>query len=108
MSSPPRLPAIWIVDDSALDAERPRKALADLLEAIPDAILVVDERGMASYSNPAARRILPVDDLLGRPLWQILPELSQAVLGNTTDPPLPDVRTGNRLYSPTARRLIWK
>src|SRR5438270_5660986 len=32
MSSPPRLPAIWIVDDSPLDAERARKALSDRYE----------------------------------------------------------------------------
>jgi signal transduction histidine kinase len=91
--------------DRVTEAE---SALAEILEATPDALFVVDAHGVAGYVNPAARRVLPIDEASGVPIWQILPELSTALEPVDTDRPLPDVRYGDRIYSPTTRPLVWK
>jgi two-component system phosphate regulon sensor histidine kinase PhoR len=83
-------------------------ALAEILEATPDALFVVDARGVAGYVNPAARRMLPLDEASGLPISQILPELSTALAAASADRPLPDVPYRDRIYSPTTRRLLWK
>jgi two-component system phosphate regulon sensor histidine kinase PhoR len=89
--------------DRANEAE---SAITELLEATPDALFVLDARGIAVYANPAARHLQGND--LGRPLSEIVPELSQALVSLVPGRPLPDVRAGDRTYSPTTRRLVWK
>ncbi|MFL5376469.1 MAG: ATP-binding protein [Myxococcales bacterium] len=91
--------------DRATEAE---SALAEILEATPDALFVVDARGVAGYANPAARRVLPVDEVSGLPISEILPEVSTALAAAAADQPLPDVRYGDRIYSPTTRPLVWR
>ena len=88
-------------------ANQAESAVAELLEATPDALFVLDARGIAVYANPAARHLLQGSEL-GRPLSEILPELSQALVSLVPGRPLADVRAGDRTYSPTTRRLVWK
>lgn len=50
-------------------------SIAELLDIVPDAVLVVDARGLVRYTNPAVRTLLghAPADLAGRPLGVLLP-----------------------------------
>jgi signal transduction histidine kinase len=80
-------------------ANQAESAVAELLEATPDALIVLDARGVVAYANPAASHLAT--------LSRILPALSplQAIPAGRH---LPDIRAGDRTYSPTTRPLLWK
>ena len=48
-----RRPAIWIVDDSPLDAQRARMALADRydVECLPDGSIAIDTKAKAQHTQ---------------------------------------------------------
>lgn len=50
-------------------------SIAELLDILPDAVLMVDARGLVRYTNPAVRGLLGYapEDLIGRPLGVLLP-----------------------------------
>ncbi len=50
-------------------------SIAELLDILPDAVLMVDARGQVRYANPAVRGLLghAPADLIGRPLGFLLP-----------------------------------
>ena len=90
-------------------AQKAEARVAQLLEHAPDPLLGVDSRQAVSYANGEAQRALGKDgpSLLGRPLSEILPELSadQLVDAARTSRPLPDIRIGEQVFSPTIRSL---
>jgi diguanylate cyclase (GGDEF)-like protein/PAS domain S-box-containing protein len=51
-------------------------AVADLLDILPDAVLMVDARSRICYVNPAVRTVLGygTDELLGQPLSSLVPQ----------------------------------
>src|SRR5262245_1543659 len=51
-------------------------AVADLLDILPDAVLMVDARSRICYANPAVRSVLghAPDGLLGQPLSLLVPQ----------------------------------
>lgn len=66
-----------------LDLDFPnRSALANLLDALPDGIVLLDAGGRCLFTNPAACEILgvPRDELLGRDLRTAVPERDRASL----------------------------
>jgi len=80
-------------------ASQAESAVAELLEATPDPLVVLDAQGVVAYANPAARNVAS--------LSRILPALSPL----QASPPgrhLADIRAGDRTYSPTTRPLVWK
>lgn len=50
-------------------------AIADLLDILPDAVVVVEARGRIAYTNPAIRNLLGYlrDELIGQPLSVLVP-----------------------------------
>jgi signal transduction histidine kinase len=109
-----RVGALLRTRDLLERANQAESAIAEVLEATPDALFVLDARGIAAYANPAARRVLgsvgaaACTEVARRPLSEIVPGFSQAALALESDRPLPDIRAGDRAYSPTMRRLVWK
>jgi signal transduction histidine kinase len=91
-------------------AEKAEARVRKLLELSPDALFAIDSQARLTYVNPEGERIFghPASALLGRPVTDVLPELS---LGNiSTGPgealfPVPDVSVGNRVFSPSIRFL---
>lgn len=60
-----------------MDAIRPDPlALADLLDILPDAVVMIDRRGVIIYANPAVRSLLGYtrDELLAQPLSLLVPQ----------------------------------
>jgi len=56
-----------------------RMAVADLLDILPDAVLMVDARGQICYVNPAVHAMLGYvpDDLMGQPVSMLVPHASR-------------------------------
>jgi len=91
-------------------ANQAESAVAELLEATPDALVVLDARGVVAYANPAACHVLPEiskGGIEGATLSRILPALSP-LEASPAGRHLPDIRAGDRTYSPTTRPLLWK
>lgn len=68
-----------------LDSGRPTAVSPEtLLDALPDAVVVADARGMVTFANPAIRRLLGHDPaaLLGRPLTGVMPQRFRAGHGD--------------------------
>jgi len=80
-------------------ASQAESAIAELLEATPDPLVVLDAHGVVAYENPAARHVTS--------LSRILPALSP-LQGAPAGRHLADIRAGDRTYSPTTRPLVWK
>jgi diguanylate cyclase (GGDEF)-like protein/PAS domain S-box-containing protein len=60
-----------------MNANRPDPlALADLLDILPDAVVMIDRRGLIIYVNPAVRSLLGYarDELLDQPLSLLVPQ----------------------------------
>jgi signal transduction histidine kinase len=81
-----------------------------LLANAPDAILAVDAQGRVTYANDEAARILgsSPETIFGRHIHDLIPDLS--LLNISLGPgesllPLPDVKLGDRLFSPSIRIL---
>ncbi|HWN66085.1 MAG TPA: ATP-binding protein, partial [Haliangium sp.] len=81
-----------------------------LLANAPDAIFAIDAQGRVTYANDEAARILGLsaDTIPGRQLHDLIPDLS--LLNITIGPgesllPLPDVKLGDRTFSPSIRIL---
>lgn len=55
-------------------------SIAELLDILPDAVLMVDAQGRVRYVNPAVRGLLGYvpDDLIGQPLGMLLPPAARA------------------------------
>ncbi|MCA9596271.1 MAG: response regulator [Myxococcales bacterium] len=56
------------------DLRAHRESLATTLRSIADAVVTTDSTGNVTYLNPAAERLLEVDDARanGKPLWQLV------------------------------------
>lgn len=56
-----------------------RMAVADLLDILPDAVLMVDARGQICYVNPAVHAMLGYgpEDLMGKPVSMLVPQASR-------------------------------
>lgn len=52
------------------------RAIGDLFDVLPDAVIVVDVAGRIAFANSAVRRVLGYEagELVGRPLGQLVPE----------------------------------
>jgi two-component system phosphate regulon sensor histidine kinase PhoR len=93
---------------------RTEEHIRRLLASVPDVLLTLDERGVVTFANEEAERVLrPVapgqGELVGRRLSDILPALDvflvSSAQGEAVLVPLPDVEIGDEVYAPTARRL---
>ena len=81
-----------------------------LLANAPDALLVVDAQGKVTYANSEAERALgmPVGEIIARDVNDLLPDLpirNIAMGVGASLLPLPDLRIGDRVYSPSVRFL---
>ena len=93
--------------------ERAEKAEADvrtLLMKAPDPIFAVDASGNISFSNDEGLQALGLtkENVLGAALSTLIPDISlrNIIVGpGASLLPLPDVRIGDRLYSPSLRIL---
>jgi len=92
--------------------ERAEQAVAvsfSLLQMTPDALIALDEAWNIKFVNASASAILVGRDALqvGRPLSELMPELDRRLRDRsaTAALPLPDVKLGERLFSPTLRVL---
>jgi two-component system sensor histidine kinase/response regulator len=58
------------------ELEMQGKRFQSLFEAVPDAVVIIDEDGTVEYSNPATERLLgyPESDLHGRNIRVLMPE----------------------------------
>jgi len=45
-------------------------ARSELLDALPDGVLIADATGTVTHANDMAHRLLATDQLVGRPLWE--------------------------------------
>jgi signal transduction histidine kinase len=98
---------------TALLLERAIKAestVRTLLANAPDALLVVDAQGTLTYANAEAQRAFgePARALLGRAIDDVLPDLAYRNISigpGASLLPLPDVRVGERIFSPSVRIL---
>ena len=93
---------------------RTEEHIRRLLATVPDVLFTLDERGVITYANEDAERVLnPMlvgpGGLVGRPASEILPDLDLSLVrgaeGGAALLPLPDVEIGEEVYAPTARRL---
>src|SRR3954465_6992432 len=50
----------------------------DVLEALPDGVVVADDAGVVSFLNEAARRLLRVGDGVGKPLAGVVSRQDRA------------------------------
>ena len=84
----------------ALTAEA---ALQSVLESVPDAVLALDSTGKVTFANPEAARVFQVGAavLVGRELKHLVPALGLSRSAAGSHAPLPDLRIGDRLYSPS-------
>lgn len=93
--------------ERALAAEEDIKSL---LINSPDSIIAVDAQGKITFANNEAISLLGRDasDLVNRPLTELIPELSYRHIGlGSGEPlfPLPEIRVGERILSPSIRIL---
>ena len=89
---------------------RAEEQVRRLLAAAPDALISVDEDGVVTYVNRESERVFgcPADELMGQPLSRLLPEVDLSSLSADSGlalAPQPDIRIGEELYAPTARRM---
>jgi len=64
------------IDQQVLQLEEQGKRFKSLFEAVPDAVVIIDENGSVEYSNPATERLFGYapDDLHGRNINTLMPE----------------------------------
>ena len=91
-------------------AEKAESRVRKLLDFTPDALFAIDAEGRLTYVNPEAERIFgrPSTDLLGEPISSVLPELPlRSISAGPGEAlfPVPDLRIGNSVYSPSIRFL---
>nr|WP_170319349.1 ATP-binding protein [Polyangium spumosum] len=90
-------------------AEKAEATIRDLLAHVPDALLVLGEQHRITYANPEAKKALgrpSTGSLLGRPICEVLPELSAELFAVATgEEPfaLPDITLDGEVYAPTVR-----
>ncbi len=55
--------------------KRTKPVIGDLLDILPDAVVMVDSDGQVAFANPAVRRVLGYEpeELIGQPLARLLP-----------------------------------
>ena len=93
---------------------RTEEHIRRLLASVPDVLLTLDERGMVTFANEEAERVLGAispgrKSPMGRRVSDILPALNLSLVAS--DPaesvlvPLADIEIGEEVYAPTARRL---
>jgi signal transduction histidine kinase/HAMP domain-containing protein len=80
-------------------AEQERLRLGTVLEATPDAVIVIDRRGRISLANPAAEVVMrgPADQARLKPAqeWLTSPELVELLLGNDEEVGSAEVKTAD-------------
>jgi signal transduction histidine kinase len=90
-------------------AERAEALSVKLLQMAPDALLAVDAAGSIKFFNETAEAALAQAGELeiGTPLSQLLPELSRRLQSSKPNETLhlPDIKIGERTFSPTGREL---
>src|SRR3954470_1201743 len=91
-------------------AERAEARVRKLLDFTPDALFAVDAQANFTYVNPEAERIFgqPASALLGHAVTEVLPELTfQSISAGPGEAifPVPDLRVGDSVYSPSIRFL---
>jgi two-component system phosphate regulon sensor histidine kinase PhoR len=90
-------------------AEQAEALSSNLLQMAPDALIAIDAERRIKFFNDSARIAFGESSKLaiGQPLSQSLPELDRRLQNHrvTETLHLPDVRVGERLFSPTARTL---
>lgn len=91
-------------------AANAEESVRQLLANAPDAILAVDAQGRVTYANDEAARVLGLSPgvIPGRLIAHLIPDLS--LFNITLGPgesllPLPDVKLGERIFSPSIRIL---
>lgn len=93
---------------------RTEEHIRRLLASVPDVLLTLDERGVVTYANEEAERVLAPttpdrSSPIGCRVSDILPALNVSQVardqGESVLMPLPDVAIGEEVYAPTARRL---
>jgi two-component system phosphate regulon sensor histidine kinase PhoR len=93
---------------------RTEEHIRRLLATVPDVLFTLDQRGVVTYANEDAERILTPTlhgpaGLVGRSVGEILPGLDVSLVrgedGNAALMPLPDIEIGEEVFAPTARRL---
>ena len=87
-------------------AEEAEKAVRGLLDHAPDALVGVGTQRRVTYVNVEAARMLgvPLDELQGRPLRDLLPNLPLDGIQPADEPrALSDVVVGDRIYAPIVR-----
>ena len=89
----------------ALAAE---KVVRELLANSPDLFLAIDSKGMITYANTEAARVFgaAAESLVGCEVKALLPTLSLDAISpvpGRSQPPLPDVRIGDRTFAPVVR-----
>ena len=91
-------------------ARRAEESVRILLANAPDALFVVDAQGTVTYANVRAEEILgrPGAELVGEPITRLVPDLpfrNISIAPGAALLPLPDVRIGERILSPSFRVL---
>ena len=89
--------------------EQAERNVRALLSNAPDALLAVDAAGVVAFANAEAERAFGNGrSLTGKRVAALLPDLRLDTLrlgGSEALLPLPDVRVGDRIFSPTIRAL---
>lgn len=89
--------------------EQAERNVRALLSNAPDALLAVDAAGLVAFANEEAERAFGAGrSLTGRAVAELLPDLRLETLrlgGSEALLPLPDVRVGESIFSPTIRAL---
>jgi two-component system phosphate regulon sensor histidine kinase PhoR len=91
-------------------AVRAEEAVRTLLANAPDALLAVDAQGTVTYANAEAERMFEraAGDLCGQSVDGLVPDLpfrNVSIAPGVALLPLPDVRLGERILSPSIRVL---
>jgi PAS domain S-box-containing protein len=90
-------------------AQKAEASVLELLENAPDPLISMDGARRISYVNAEALRVLgrTVQELVGRPIAEVLPALEAEHLGDAarTSLPIGDIEIGEQIFSPTMRSL---
>jgi two-component system phosphate regulon sensor histidine kinase PhoR len=91
-------------------AARAERALRSVLTDLPDAVIIVDGKGLIAFVNTQAQRVLGASfaELVGNPLNAWLPQLSLERLEPAGfQASLPDLVLGERIFSPRVSVPPW-
>ncbi|MFL5305583.1 MAG: ATP-binding protein [Polyangia bacterium] len=89
-------------------AQKAEASVLQLLEHAPDPLVSVNRDNLISYANAEAQRILgPTQELVGRPIAEVLPSLAPDQIAEAahTSRPLDDIEIDGQIFSPSVRSL---